>query len=123
MSTYLRAQRTITTRDAKGRPFRIGIRALYTGGAYVELWFGASNDPSEVINVWNYAKGRSELGSNPTQAQLAAVLREWIDSNEEDERSYRDTDSLERYGWLRTYFDNSDAGVGIRRVFDRWDGR
>ncbi len=53
------------------------LRADYSGGPYIDLTFGTDQfDPSEVINVWNYETGKSEVGSGDLAVRIA--VRRWM---------------------------------------------
>lgn len=69
------------------------IRADYSGGAYIDLTFGSEGyRPTEVINVYDHAKGEPEPPFNrwETMENLEAkgairdAVKEWAKSNEED---------------------------------------
>ena len=47
----------ITTLTHRGRR----IKAEYHGGAYIDLTFGSTVTPIEVINVWDYEAGAAVL--------------------------------------------------------------
>ena len=74
------------------------------GGAYVDLAFNGVQGV-EVINVWDYAAGKSEL--TPTTS-LAKLLSEWI-RTEDAEEADGDAELLKhpRRVWLKTYVENS----------------
>lgn len=60
--------------------WRVGayvIRAEYFGGAYIELTMPECVEPSEVINVWDYAKGESSIPF--AYWAVADTLAEWCD--------------------------------------------
>lgn len=114
----IKAQRTLTyttTSSITRRKVRVRttIVATYRGGAYVDLRFLDSDDlrlssvnPSEVITVWDYRTGRSELDET-CQADLARVLSAWIAENDTTE-----VDDLQSpivftgRRWLRAYVEN-----------------
>lgn len=72
--------------DKKGRV----VVATYEGGAYIDLDIGARGHVVEVINVYDYEKGESELdrtvldnyGSPRTAVRQSVV--DWIESNDEE---------------------------------------
>ena len=49
------------------------VQAVYTGGAYIDITFGEREHATEVINVYDYAAGKSTI---PTTAK--AVERELV---------------------------------------------
>jgi hypothetical protein len=49
------------------------VQAVYNGGAYIDITFGEREHATEVINVYDYAEGKSNI---PTTAK--AVERELI---------------------------------------------
>lgn len=66
------------------------VAAEYSGGAYVELYFGGHPIPSDVINVWDYEKGAPAHNLyNPLD--LTRVVWEWVNETaEEDPGWYED---------------------------------
>lgn len=73
------------------------IRAEWHGGAYIELTFHDAENPTEVINVYDYAAGAPTIPF--TQEALDAHVREWC-----DDYFHTDPDGPEN---LRAYLENA----------------
>lgn len=89
--------RTYTIVTSKGRK----VRADYQGGPYIELTFTSlAYKPTEVINVFDYEKGRAyppfdrwdELDNDTAKSAIRTEVFDWIRSNEDE-------------GWLDWYED------------------
>ncbi len=53
------------------------IVGSYSGGAYIELhWDSADSDAFEVINVWDYETGQSQI--NGTVRSVTDALAQWV---------------------------------------------
>jgi len=78
MSGYrFTAQRTVTTPNGQ----RVTIQgSALAGGAYVDLTFNGGA-VVEVINVWDYASGRSEYGGG--SRALGTIIAGWITDQED----------------------------------------
>ena len=73
------------------------IRADYEGGAYIDLTFGSEGyHPTEVINVYDYAAGSSEIEN--THDAVRAEVKTWIASNDDEWPTWY-ADYLENARW------------------------
>jgi hypothetical protein len=69
-----------TTTDSKCAEWNTGayvVKAEWWGGAYIELTMPDCVEPSEVINVWDYAKGEASIPFS--YWALQEVLDEWCE--------------------------------------------
>ena len=77
--------------QSKGRV----VRADYAGGAYIDLTFGhTGHQPTEVINVWDYATGKAEI--DQSSVEIRTKVREWIADND-----------IEWPEWYEGYLENA----------------
>ena len=57
------------------------VRADYAGGAYIDLTFGsAAYQPTEVINVYDYAVGATTI--HYTNDAVRAEVKAWMAAND-----------------------------------------
>ena len=49
------------------------VRATYKGGAYIEIAFGTSECPTDVINVYDYAAGKPKIANTPRAVERVFV--------------------------------------------------
>lgn len=93
------------------------VATARVGGSYADLTFAGAVEPIEVIGIWDYAAGESELG--PERGELRRILLQWV--RDQDAEEYQDAASVTddaaelsnlrrrpRRRWLLTYLENSD---------------
>lgn len=52
------------------------VRASYRGGEYIEIAFGTSETPNDVINVFDYAAGKPRIANTPRAVERVFV--KWL---------------------------------------------
>lgn len=55
------------------------VRASYRGGEYIEVAFGQTDTPTDVINVFDYKEGKPVIANNPKAVER--VLVRWLREN------------------------------------------
>ena len=55
------------------------VQASYRGGEYIEVSFGTSETPTDVINVFDYKAGRPVIANNPKAVERVFVR--WLREN------------------------------------------
>ncbi len=58
------------------------VGATWQGGAYVDLWFWGT-EPTEVINVYDYATGTVDDRARSPKG-LREIVRDWAKSQDEE---------------------------------------
>ena len=55
------------------------VQATYRGGEYIEVAFGTSEHPTEVINVFDYEAGKPVVANTPKAVER--LLLRWLKEN------------------------------------------
>lgn len=85
----------------KGRFFR----ATWEGGAYIDVRFGPFNQPTEVINVYDYEKGEVEIEF--TQRELALALKRWVLAEDAEAEDWAYDNDQPVNDWYSDYLENA----------------
>lgn len=87
--------------------FQHGVRTFkvkWQGGAYIDVYFGGSFTPSEVINVYDYQAG--EIMIPFTQHELAFELRRWVLEQDAEAKEWADDNDEPAWDWYGAYIEN-----------------
>ncbi len=86
----------------RGRDFD----ATWEGGAYIDVRFGGTPTPTEVINVYDYEKGEVEIPFE--QSALRRTLKRWVFAQDiEAEDWAREQGGIAVHDWYASYVENA----------------
>ena len=88
----------------RGRDFD----ATWEGGAYIDIRFAGDSQPTEVINVYDYAKGEVEIPF--VQSELKKELKRWVDTQDQESEEWARDNGQSVDDWYGAYVENARYG-------------
>ena len=85
----------------RGRSFD----ATWEGGAYIDVRFGGTPTPTEVINVWDYETDKPYIPF--TQNALHKALKRWVFEQDNEAEDWAREQDQPVDDWYAAYIENA----------------